>query len=73
MAAAGCEECIGAAINIECAKENVNPSCLCCVKLEDELLKVVSQLKSVVEMVKIIKEDQEQLSRSVDNNRVYIC
>jgi formate-dependent nitrite reductase cytochrome c552 subunit len=67
MAAAGCDECMCTVINIECSKENVNSQCLCCVKLKDELQRVVSELKSVVEIVKILKDDQEQLSLRVDN------
>lgn len=36
------------------------------MKLKDELQRVVSELKSVVEIVKILKEDQKQLSHMVD-------
>jgi hypothetical protein len=67
MATRGCDECMCAVMNIECSKENVNSQCLCRVKLKDELQRVVSELKSVVEIVKIVKEDQEQLSLRVDD------
>lgn len=53
--------------NSERSHENVNSTCLCCVKLKDELRRVVGELKSMVEIVKILKEDQEQLSRRVDS------
>jgi hypothetical protein len=40
---------------------------MCCTKLKEELLRVVSELKSMVEIVKILEEDQEQISLRVDN------
>jgi isocitrate lyase len=44
---------------------------LCCEKLKVELRKVISELKSelksAVEIAKVLKEDQEQLSRKVNS------
>jgi hypothetical protein len=53
--------------NMETFKENVNSPYLCCLKLKDKLQRVVNELKSVLEIVQILKEDQEQLSYWVDN------
>jgi hypothetical protein len=68
MVAVGTDDSMGAVITTECSKENINSPCLCCVKLKDEMQRVVSEIKSVVERVKILKEDQEQLSGRADNS-----
>jgi GTPase involved in cell partitioning and DNA repair len=70
MAAAVVDQCMGVVTNLECTKVNGSSPCLCCEKLKVELQKVISELKSelkyVVEIAKVLKEDQEQLSRKVD-------
>jgi hypothetical protein len=67
MAAAAGDECISAETIIECSQDNVNFLCPCCAKLKNELERVDSELKSVVEIVKILKEDQHHLSLRVDH------
>jgi hypothetical protein len=67
MAASVVAEYMCVVTNLECSKVNGSSPCLCCVKLKAELQRVVSELKSVVEIKKGLKEDQEQLSRSVDS------
>jgi hypothetical protein len=45
-------QCMGVVTNLECTKVNGSSSCLCCEKLKVELQKVISELKSVVEIAK---------------------
>jgi hypothetical protein len=66
MAAAVVDQCMGVVTNLECTKVNGSSPCLCCEKLKVELQKVISELKSVVEIVRVLK-DQEQLSHKVDS------
>jgi hypothetical protein len=56
---------MGVVTNLECPKVNGSFPCLCCEELKVELQKVISELKSVVEIAKALKEDQGQLSRKV--------
>jgi hypothetical protein len=70
IAAVVVNQCMGVVRNLECSKVNGSSPCLCCVKLKVQLQRVIgelrSELKSVVEIAKVLKEDQEQLSRKVD-------
>jgi hypothetical protein len=47
--------------NIKSAQVNVNSLCQCCAKVKNDLQKVKTDLKTLVETVKILKEDQDQL------------
>jgi glutaredoxin-related protein len=58
------------AINTEIiknAQDNVNSLCPCCAKVINDLEKVKTDLKTLVETVKIMKEDQGQLSVRLNN------
>jgi hypothetical protein len=51
MAAVVVDQCMGVVTNLECSKVNGSSPCfLCCVKLKVELQRVISELKSVVEI-----------------------
>jgi hypothetical protein len=53
--------------NIKSAQDNVHFLCQCCAKVKNELQKVKTYLKTLVETVKILKEDQDQLSVRLNN------
>jgi hypothetical protein len=57
IAAAVVDQCMGFVTNLECSKTNGSSPCFCCVKLKVKLQKVISELKSVVEISKVLKED----------------
>ena len=44
----------------------INSQCQCCVKLKSEVPNLKSELNSVKEIMKILKEDQDHLSKVVN-------
>jgi hypothetical protein len=62
---------MGVVTTLECSKVNGCSPCLCCVKLKVELQRVIGELKSVVEIAKVLKEDQEQWT--VSSVHLLIC
>ncbi|PNF38959.1 hypothetical protein B7P43_G06603, partial [Cryptotermes secundus] len=67
MASVKSVESNGAKKKVGNFRDNVNLTCLCCVELRDELQRVRCELKSVMEIMKVLKEDQEQFSCRVDS------
>jgi hypothetical protein len=47
---------MGNVINIACSEGNINSPCLCCVKVKDKLLMVLSELKVMVDIMEIVKK-----------------
>jgi hypothetical protein len=68
MAAVGDDVCVSEETKIDSLQENVKNLCPCCEKVKNDLQKLQMDVKTLEEIVKIMKEDRAYLLARLDTN-----